>query len=65
MSPAARHALALYLPLLAVGGAAGLVQALARRSPDRRRRRALDLAWILLLLLGAPAWLLAAAALGL
>jgi hypothetical protein len=59
-----QHALALYLPLLLLGGAAGLVQALARRSPDPRRRRALDFTWILLLLLGAPAWLFAAAALG-
>jgi hypothetical protein len=59
-----RHALALYLPLLLLGGAAGLVQALARRSADPRRRRALDLGWILLLLLGAPAWLFTAAAFG-
>ncbi|HVI74911.1 MAG TPA: hypothetical protein VM683_08005 [Anaeromyxobacteraceae bacterium] len=59
-----QHALGLYLPLLLLGGAAGLVQALARRSSDPRRRRALDLTWILLLLLGAPAWLFAAAALG-
>jgi len=61
---ASRQALALYLPLLLVGAAAGLVHALARRSPDPRRRRALDLVWILLLLLGAPAWLFTAAALG-
>lgn len=60
-----RSAVALYLPLLLIGALAGLVHALGRRSPDPRRRRALDLAWILLLLLGAPAWLLAAAALGL
>ena len=59
-----RHALALYLPLLLLGGAAGLVHALAWRSPDPRRRRALDLGWILLLLLGAPVWLFTATALG-
>jgi hypothetical protein len=58
------HALRLYLPLLGLGAAAGLVQVLARRSPAPRRRRLLDLAWILLLLVGAPAWLAVAAALG-
>jgi hypothetical protein len=48
--------------LLAVG--AGALRALAQR-PDlpARRRRALSAAWVLLLLVGAPLWLLLAAVL--
>lgn len=51
-------------PLLALGFGAGALRALASR-PDlpARRRRALAAGWILLLLVGAPLWLFAAAAL--
>jgi hypothetical protein len=55
--------LRVYLPLLALGAAAGLLHALARRSPDPRRRRLLDILWIMTLLAGAPAWLFLAVAL--
>jgi hypothetical protein len=58
------QALHLYLPLLALGGLAGLVQALGRRSRDARRRRLFDAAWIALLLAGAPLYMVVAAALG-
>jgi hypothetical protein len=58
------HALRLYLPLFLIGVTAGFVHLLGRRSADRRRRRLWDVAWILLLLAGAPAWLFLAAALG-
>jgi len=58
------QALHLYLPLLALGGLAGLLHALGRRQPDPGRRRLLDAAWIALLLAGAPLYLLAATALG-
>jgi hypothetical protein len=57
-------ALRLYLPLLLLGVGAGLMQLLGRRSPDPRRRRFMDIGWILLLLAGAPLWLFVAAALG-
>ena len=51
-------------PLLVLGFLAGALRALAQR-PDvaPRRRRALAAAWVLLLLVGAPLWLFAAAAL--
>jgi hypothetical protein len=52
-----------YAPLLALGLGAGALNAVARRSPDPRRRRACDIAWILALLVGAPVWLFVAAAL--
>ena len=54
----------LFGPLLALGFAAGGLRALARR-PDLepRRRRTLQAAWVLLLLVGAPAWLVLAAVL--
>lgn len=54
----------LIAPLFALGFGAGLVRAYARR-PDlsARRRRALSAAWVLLLLAGAPLWLLLAAVL--
>lgn len=51
-------------PLLLLGFAAGALRALARRpglAPGRRR--ALQAGWVLLLLAGAPVWLLLAAAL--
>ncbi len=51
-------------PLLLLGFTAGVVRALAQRPglalPSRRRLQA---AWVLLLLLGAPAWLVLAAVL--
>ena len=51
-------------PLLVLGFAAGALRALAAR-PDlpARRRRALQAAWVLTLLVGAPVWLLLAAVL--
>ncbi len=58
------HGLALYLPLLALGAAAGLLYTLAQRSRTRRARLGLQLAWIALLLAGGPLWLLVAAAMG-
>ncbi len=57
-------ALRLYLPLFLIGVTAGFVHLLGRRSRDPRRRRLLDIVWILLLLAGAPLWLFLAAALG-
>ncbi len=51
-------------PLLLLGFAAGAVRALARR-PELAapRRRRLQAAWVLLLLVGAPVWLVLAAVL--
>ena len=57
-------ALRIYLPLLLLGAAAGLVQALGRRAATARRRRLYQISWILMILAGAPLWLLVAAALG-
>jgi hypothetical protein len=58
--------LAVLGPLFLLGFAAGALRALAQRPgvPDRRRR-ALQAAWVLTLLGGAPLWLFLAAALGL
>jgi hypothetical protein len=55
---------ALLGPLLLLGFAAGALRAYAQR-PDvtPRRRRALQAAWVLALLVGAPLWLFLAAAL--
>lgn len=49
-------------PLLVLGFAAGVLRALALR-PDlpAPRRRGLTAAWVLLLLVGAPLWLVLAA----
>lgn len=58
------QAVRIYLPLLALGAAAGLVQAVGRNAATSRRRRLLQIVWILMILLGAPAWLFVAAALG-
>lgn len=58
------YALRLYLPLFLIGVTAGFVHLLGRRSRDPRRRRLLDITWILILLAGAPLWLFVAAALG-
>ncbi len=51
-------------PLLVLGFAAGVVRAVAQKpglAPPRRRR--LQVAWVLLLLVGAPVWLVLAAVL--
>ncbi len=58
------QALRLYLPLFLLGIAAGFVHLVGRRSREPRRRRLLDIVWILILLAGAPLWLFVAAALG-
>jgi hypothetical protein len=51
-------------PLLAIGIASGALRALASQPAlDPRRRRALQAAWVLLLLAGVPLWLILAAAL--
>ena len=56
--------LLLLFPLLLLGFAAGALRALAAR-PDlpQRRRRALQAAWVLVLLAGVPLWLVLAATL--
>ena len=54
-----------FAPLAVLGIGAGVLQTLARRATDPRRRRAYGVAWILALVAGAPLWLFAAAALGL
>ncbi len=52
-------------PLLALGFAAGALRALALRADlAPSRRRGLQAAWVLLLLAGAPVWLVLAAVLG-
>ena len=58
------HAVRIYGPLVLLGVAAGLIQATGRRAPTRRGRRAAQITWILMLLVGAPVWLVVAAALG-
>jgi len=59
-----RAALALGLPLLLLGAVAGALRALAKNPAlPRRRRRALQAAWVLLLLAGVPLWLVVAAVL--
>jgi hypothetical protein len=58
------RAVLLYGPLLVLGFAAGALRALARRPAlPPRRRRALQALWVLLLLVGAPLWVIAALAL--
>ena len=55
---------AVLLPLLVLGFAAGALRALAARDGlTPRRRRALQAAWVLTLLVGAPLWLILATAL--
>jgi len=62
----ARALLAVLAPLFLLGFAAGALRALAQRpGTSDRRRRALQAAWVLALLAGAPLWLFLAAALGL
>lgn len=59
-----RAALLLAGPLLVIGAAAGALRALGHRPEIApRRRRAVQAAWILLLLVGVPLWLVLAAAL--
>jgi hypothetical protein len=54
----------LAVPLLALGFSSGALRTLARREDwSPRRRRACDVAWVLLLLVGVPTWLVAAAVL--
>jgi hypothetical protein len=56
---------ALLGPLFLLGFGAGALRALARRpGVSDRRRRALQAGWVLLLLAGAPVWLVLAAVLG-
>ncbi|HVI92582.1 MAG TPA: hypothetical protein VM753_01175 [Anaeromyxobacter sp.] len=56
--------LLLLFPLLLLGFAAGVLRALAARDGlSPRRRRALQAAWVLTLLVGTPLWLILAAAL--
>lgn len=52
-------------PLFLLAFTAGGLRVLGLRQADERRRRAYQIAWILLLLVGAPLWLFVAAALGL
>jgi len=53
----------LYAPLLALGIAAGAIRALALRpGQQERRRRALSALWVVLLLAGAPTWIVIATA---
>jgi hypothetical protein len=56
--------LLLLAPLLVLGFAAGAIRVVARRPAlPPRRRRALQALWVLVLLAGAPLWLVLAAAL--
>ena len=59
-----RAALLLGVPLLLLGAVSGAIRVLAR-SPALApgRRRALQAAWVLILLAGVPLWLVLAAAL--
>jgi hypothetical protein len=57
--------LALAGPLFVLGFGAGALRAFARRPElPERRRRALQAAWVVLLLAGTPLWLVLAAVLG-
>jgi hypothetical protein len=58
------HLLAVYGPLLLIGLAAGALRALGQRPglPDASRRL-YGISWVLLLLVGTPAWLFLAATL--
>jgi hypothetical protein len=57
-------ALLLGLPLLLLGAASGALRVLARQeATSPRRRRAYQAAWVLLLLVGVPVWLVLAAVL--
>ena len=56
--------LRIYLPLLLLGAVAGFVYTLSLRARTPTRRRALQITWILMILMGAPVWLFVATALG-
>ena len=58
------HLVRIYLPLLLLGAAAGAVYSASLRVPPSPRRRALQIAWILMILVGAPVWLFVATTLG-
>jgi hypothetical protein len=59
-----RSALLLGLPLLLLGSASGALRVLARAPGiGPRRRRALQAAWVLILLVGVPLWLVVGAVL--
>lgn len=59
-----RAALVLGVPLLLLGALAGALRALSQLpSASPRRRRALQAAWVLVLLAGVPLWLVLSAAL--
>jgi hypothetical protein len=59
-----RSAVALGLPLLLLGAVAGALRILARNPAlPLGRRRALQAAWVLILLAGVPLWLVVAAVL--
>ncbi len=59
-----RAALLLGLPLLLLGAASGALRVLSRNPTlPPRRRRALQAAWVLVLLAGVPLWLVVAAVL--
>ena len=61
---APRAAVLLGLPLLLLGAASGALRVLSRNPAlAPRRRRALQAAWVLVLLAGVPLWLVLAAAL--
>ena len=60
------HLLSVYVPLLLIGMAAGALRALGQRPGlPHSTRRAYGIGWVLLLLIGTPAWLFLAATLGL
>ncbi|MBK9518454.1 MAG: hypothetical protein IPO09_14100 [Anaeromyxobacter sp.] len=51
----------LLVPLFALGAAAGALRGLALRQPPGPGRRRRSIGWVLLLLVGAPVWLVLAA----
>ncbi len=60
-----RNLALLLAPLLVLGFVAGAMRAVARRPGVAPRwRRTLEIGWVLLLLLGAPLWLVFAVVLG-
>ncbi len=59
------QALWLLVPLSLVAFGAGALRAAGLRQQDPGRRRLFQLLWVLLLFLGTPLWLFAAATLGL
>jgi hypothetical protein len=58
------HLLAVYGPLLLIGLGSGALRALSQRPGlDDSTRRLYGISWVLLLLVGTPAWLFLAATL--